>query len=208
MSYKYLDVPHGTIDRYIELLLQWNEKINLVSIKDRQELIDRHILDALQLVKYIDKDKVVFDIGSGAGFPGLMLSYAGIKKVNLVEKIGKKANFLLVAASLSRNEVEVHNSNVENINTSVCDVITARGFANLNDIFELTKNIAKENTKYILLKGKKLDQEIKNALEKWSFKYIIHKSETSNEGFILEVEHLKRNEKKDYCSSKSKGRSG
>ena len=145
MNYKYLDVPRGTIDRYIELLLQWNEKINLVSIKDRQELIDRHILDALQLVKYIDKDKVVFDIGSGAGFPGLMLSYAGIKKVNLVEKIGKKANFLLVAASLSENEVKVHNSNVENINTSVCDVITARGFANLSDIFELTKNIAKEN---------------------------------------------------------------
>ena len=134
MAYNKFDVPHGTIERYVELILEWNKKINLVSIKNTEELIDRHILDSLQLIKYINKEQEVFDIGSGAGFPGLMLSFAGIKKVNLVEKIGKKASFLIVAGALSENKVIVHNAAVENIKTDSCDVITARGFANLDKI--------------------------------------------------------------------------
>lgn len=204
MNYKEYKVPHGTIENYIDLLLEWNQKINLISIKNKQELIDRHILDSLQLTKHIQEDEVVFDIGSGAGFPGLMISYAGIKKVHLVEKVGKKASFLMVAASLSNNYVEVHNIAAEKITTTKCDVITARGFSSLEGIFDATSNIVQKNTRYLLQKGKKLDEEIKNALEKWSFKYIIHKSDTSDEGYILEVEHLSKNEQENYCSGKPK----
>jgi len=191
MLYKDYNVPRGTIEEYIKLLLTWSKKINLVSARDEQELIDRHILDSLQLVNYIDKDQVVFDIGSGAGFPGLMLSYAGIKKVNLIEKNVKKADFLNVAASLSKNEVKIYNQAVEMIDIDICDVITARGLASIKNIFVLTKNLAKENTKYVLLKGKNVEEEIKNASVKWSFEYIIHKSKTSEEGCVLEVENLK-----------------
>ena len=70
MPYKNYDVPRGTMEAYINLLFTWNEKINLVSIKNNDELMERHILDSLQLIEYIDKEQVVFDIGSGAGFPG------------------------------------------------------------------------------------------------------------------------------------------
>lgn len=190
----YKNVPRGTIDQYIELLWNWNKKINLVSVKDRQELIERHILDSLQLMDYIDQNQVVFDIGSGAGFPGLMLSYAGIKKINLVEKIGKKAGFLAVAAALSSNKINIYDQAIEEISSDVCDIITARGFSSLENILSLTQGIANKNTKYILQKGKNIEEEIKNASEKWHFQYILHKSKTSEDGCILELEkHEKRN---------------
>ncbi len=192
MPYKSYDVPRGTIEKYIELLLTWNGKINLVSIEDDQELIDRHILDSLQLIDHINKDQIVFDIGSGAGFPGLMLSYAGIRKVNLVEKTKKKANFLITASVFSSNEVKVYNQAVETIRTNACDVITARAFTNLDNILRSTENIANKNTKYVLLKGKNIDGEIKKALENWKFKYIMHKSKTSEEGCILILEQLEK----------------
>lgn len=204
MDYSIFNVPRGTIDDFIKLLSEWNAKINLVSCKDLEDLINRHIVDSLQLIKYIDKDQEIFDIGSGAGFPGLMLSYAGIAKVNLVEKISKKSSFLNVAASLSKNKVVVYNQDVTQLTADNCDVITARGYAALDKIFAQTQNIYRSHTKYFLLKGKSLEEEIKNASEKWSFKYIIHQSDTSIEGKILEVEHLVKNEQQSYSDSKSK----
>ncbi len=195
------NVPCGTIEKYIDMLLIWNKKINLISAKDISELMERHILDSLQLLDYIDENQIVFDIGSGAGFPGLMLSYGGIKSVNLVEVNTKKASFLEVAASLSQNKVIVHNSSVESMKVDYCDIITARGLASLDDIFTVTTNIRNQKTKLFLLKGKNIEKEIKNALDKWNFKYIIHQSKTSSEGCVLEVEQLNLNERKSYRSS-------
>lgn len=191
---EYPDVPCGTIDNYLDLLLTWNKKINLISARSREELIERHVLDSLQLMSYINRDDVVFDIGSGAGFPGLMLSYAGIRNVNLVESNHKKASFLTVAAALSSNKILIHNSNSSDLKESNCNVITARGLASLEEIFSATINLVNRKTKYILLKGKNHAVEIKKALDKWNFKYIIHHSKTSKEGFIVEVEHLRLNE--------------
>jgi 16S rRNA (guanine527-N7)-methyltransferase len=207
MLYKEYGVPHGTIEKYIKLLLMWNKKTNLVSVGNEKELIERHILDSLQLKEFVEDDKVVFDVGSGAGFPGLMLSYAGAKKVNLVEINRKKASFLVTAAALSEQEIKVHDYSIYEMEAKICDIVTARGFASLEKIFELTYHLIHPKTKYILLKGKNIEYEIKNALEKWKFKYIIHQSKTSEEGCILEVEQLERHEQKDYCSSKSEGRS-
>lgn len=192
----YQNVPRGTIDKYLDLLLTWNKKINLVSAGDKNELIERHVLDSLQLVPYLDKDCVLFDLGSGAGFPGLMLSYAGIKEVHLVEKVEKKADFLRVAASLSPNKINIYSHNVELIKPLCCDVITARGFAELDKIFALAQGLVKENTKFLLLKGKNIAEEIKKASIKWSFEYIIHKSKTSEDGCIIEIRQLKKHEKR------------
>lgn len=194
MTYKDYNVPRGTIEKYIELLKLWNKKINLVSYIDEEELINRHILDSLQLISFIRKEDVVFDLGSGAGFPGLMLSYAGVKEVHLVEKITKKASFLVSASSLSENKVIVHNNSIEDIRPEYCDIITSRALASLESIFDLSKNLAKKNTKYILLKGRNVEEELKKALEKWNFKYIIYPSKTSSDGSILEISQLIKNE--------------
>ncbi|MEK6734498.1 MAG: 16S rRNA (guanine(527)-N(7))-methyltransferase RsmG [Pseudomonadota bacterium] len=192
MDYREYDVPCGTIEKYIKLLKQWNKKINLISANDLQELKERHVMDSLQLLKYINKDQVLYDIGSGAGFPGLMLSYAGVKEVHLVERITKKANFLTLAAAFSKDQLRIHNLSAEDIRCDKCDVITARGLSSLENIFEATQNIVKENTRYILLKGRNTEEEIKKALENWQFKYIIHQSVTSPDGYVLEAERLEK----------------
>jgi 16S rRNA (guanine527-N7)-methyltransferase len=203
MDFSDFNVPRGTIEKYIELLKIWNKKINLIKFKDEEELVTRHILDSIQIKKFISPDEVVFDIGSGAGFPGIILSFAGIKQMNLVEVIGKKSDFLTVASSLSQNKIKVYNQDIKTIQTDRCDVITARGLASLEEIFELSSNLYKGNTRFILLKGKNLHHEIKIAIEKWNFEYIIHKSETSSDGYILEVKNLSRNEQscKNHCHS-------
>lgn len=189
------DVLRGTIVKYIELLHKWNNKVNLVSKSDMYNLENRHINDSLQLLMYIKEDEKVFDIGSGAGFPGLFLSYAGIKDVTLFELNSKKANFLTLASKLSKNKIEVINQDVKQYNRTFCDIITCRGLAELNTIFELTEKLHKPELKFILLKGKNYREEIKNALSKWSFMYIIHPSETSNDGIVLEISSLKKHEK-------------
>jgi 16S rRNA (guanine527-N7)-methyltransferase len=196
MDYDFKNVPRGTIEKFLEKILLWNSRINLVSFKNEQELIDRHILDSLQLIDYLNPEQIIFDIGSGAGFPGIILSYAGIKEINLVEKIAKKADFLRVAASISPNKVNIFDRGIETIRSDKCDVITARGFASLEKIFALTQNLAKTNTKYLLLKGKNVQEEIKNASINWDFEYIIHNSKTSEDGYILEIERLKKHEQK------------
>lgn len=185
------NVPHGTIEKYIELLLSWNKKINLISPKNTNELIERHVLDSLQLLNYIDSDDIVYDLGSGAGFPGLMLSFGGIKKVNLIESNSKKASFLTVAATLSNNKIKVYNQNIKSIESTTCDIITARAIAPLKEIFELSSHLVAPKTKYFLLKGINITSEINNALDKWNFEYIIHKSKTSKEGCVLEVQKLR-----------------
>ena len=187
----FYNVPHGTIEKYIDLLLTWNKKVNLISIRNENELIERHIHDSLQLLDHIKKEDVVFDLGSGAGFPGLMLSYAGIKNINLVESNCKKASFLTVAAALSEDKVKIHNMNIKSLETNSCDIITARGLAELNEIFELSVHLTNSKTKYLLQKGKNIDYEIKKALEKWNFEYILHESKTSSEGYIIEVHNLR-----------------
>lgn len=192
MSKLLENVPRGTMEDYVNLLLEWNKKINLISFKNVEELATRHIYDSLELLNYISKDSIIYDLGAGAGFPGLMLSFAGVKEVHLVEKINKKANFLRVASLISKNKVIVHNSLVEDLEIKQCDVICARGFAELDKIFSISKNVHHLNPKFILLKGKKVEEEIKKALENWNFEYIIHKSELSEQGCILEINKLNK----------------
>lgn len=190
MRYDNFNVPRGTIENYINLLKIWNAKINLVSFKTEEELINRHVLDSLQLIKYICKEEEVFDIGSGAGFPGLMLSYAGVKKVSLVEKVAKKAAFLNVASCLSEGKVKVYNQDVETLEVGKCDLITARGFADLETIFKITSNLTGKKTRFLLLKGRNVKNEEKKASENWSFECIMHESETSEDSCILEIRNL------------------
>lgn len=189
------NVLRGTINEYIKLLSKWNEKINLVSNNDLQHLETRHINDSLQLTNYISSNQKLLDIGSGAGFPGLMLSYAGIKEVTLVESNYKKANFLQTASKLSTNKIKIIHNKIEKIPHQEYDIVTCRGFAEINKIFSLTENIHHSKLKFILLKGKNYQEELNNALCIWNFKYIIHPSLTSLDGYILEISDLNKNEK-------------
>ncbi|GAB4162371.1 MAG: 16S rRNA (guanine(527)-N(7))-methyltransferase RsmG [Rickettsiaceae bacterium] len=175
------------LSQFCALLIKWNKVINLVSTNSLEDLERRHILDSLQLLRYIPKQKVsVVDLGSGAGFPGVVLSICGIAKVTLIESDCRKAAFLLQAAKLSSGDVEVINDRIENVANLSCDVITSRAFTDLGSIFTFAKNI-QVNGKYLLHKGKSCEKEIYEARKHWLFNLQVHGSITSEEGKILEI---------------------
>lgn len=176
---------------YSTLLLKWNKTINLIAPGDVDNILQRHVLDSLQLLKFIDnKDISIIDLGSGAGLPGIILSIAGIKKVTLIESDSRKAAFLFQASKLSNGNIEIINDRLENISDLECDIVTTRAFANLNKIFCLSENI-KVQDKYLLHKGEKHQEEIDEARKHWLFNSKVHDSISSNRGQILEITDLR-----------------
>lgn len=186
-------ISRETIEKlknYQQLVLAWNNKFNLISKKSIENFWVRHIIDSLQLLKFIkNKNIILVDIGSGAGFPGIVLSIAGVKTVILIESDTKKSAFLLQAARLSENNIEVRNKRIEDEKLS-CDILTARAFSDLNTIFKYTKNVDVKD-KYLLLKSKNYQQEFDIARSNWLFDYKVHNSITLEESKILEISNLK-----------------
>jgi 16S rRNA (guanine527-N7)-methyltransferase len=176
------------LTEYTDLVLKWNKSINLISKNTIDDIWTRHIKDSMQLMNYLNKTDYVIDIGSGAGFPAIVLSILGVHNITLVESDIRKTVFLLQAAKISSNNIIVKNLRVENFK-SECDVITSRAFASLIDIFKYTQNIFVRN-KYLLMKGKNYLNEIEAAKEKWNFDIKIYDSLSSMDGKILEIKNL------------------
>ncbi|ABE05432.1 16S rRNA (guanine(527)-N(7))-methyltransferase RsmG [Rickettsia bellii] len=187
-----IDVPHEVIEKlqiFQDLVQKWNKAINLISENSTQNFWKRHILDSLQLIQYInDKEIHLVDIGSGAGFPGIILSIAGVASTSLIEADLRKCIFLEKAAKISNNNIQIINQRIEKTEIS-CNILTCRAFSNLNTIFDCTKNISVQN-KFLLPKGKSYLSEIKEARKKWLFKCLINQSITSKESKILEISDL------------------
>lgn len=168
---------------YIELLLKWNNSINLISKNITiEELWSRHIYDCLSLLELVKITDKVIDVGSGGGFPGIILSLCGIKDITLIESDVRKSAFLLQASKLCDNKVTILNDRVENLDLE-CDILTSRAFAPISNILDLCSNI-KVSKKCLFLKGKRAMLEIDKASELWNFNYKIHKQ---SEGSIVEL---------------------
>lgn len=177
------------LQQYQALAIRWNEKLNLISSNSVKNFWERHIIDSLQLLKFIsDKDIHLVDIGTGAGFPGLILSIAGVKKVTLVESDSRKAAFLLQASILSSNKVDIVNDRAENLSL-FCNIITCRAFANIDNILELTSKI-KVSDKYLLLKGEAYSTELNNAKKRWKFDCNVQNSITLEKSKIIEIKNI------------------
>ncbi|WP_371220059.1 16S rRNA (guanine(527)-N(7))-methyltransferase RsmG [Orientia tsutsugamushi] len=171
---------------YYSLLSKWNSTINLVSATTLQNFWQRHIFDSIQLLNYIhNKDIIVADLGSGAGFPGVVLSISGIKNVILIESDSRKAAFLLQAAQLSDQKIEIINDRIQNLKVK-CDIVTVRALANLSTILSHTKQFTVKD-KYLILKGKNYQHEITQALLHNKFNYTLYQSCTDNSSWILEI---------------------
>lgn len=173
------------ISYYIQLLLKWNKKINLVSSRDKDiELLVRHIFDAVSLLEYIPPSSVVIDAGSGNGIPGIILGIFNIKKIILVESIVKKSIFLHHAAlKLKISNVEIINSRIEDLNLE-CDILTAKAFSSIDKLLTLTKH-TKINQKILLLKGEMAKKDIQDAQKNHKFKYDVYS--ISNKGNIVSI---------------------
>ena len=178
---------------YEKLLLEWSSKMNLVAPSTLNDIQNRHIRDSAQLAKYIPKNVNIIDLGSGAGFPGVVLAIMGWNVI-CIESIGKKTNFLsAVKEKLKLDNLTIVNDRIENFlsKTPVNAgdfIFTARAFAPLIKIFDYTH---KKNCRLFLLKGREIESEIQTAKTKYKFDYKLYKSETGD-GFIITINNLKR----------------
>lgn len=176
------------LDIYKKLLLKWNKKINLISKNTEKNIDLRHIDDSLQLRKYINVNDNIIDLGAGGGLPGIVLAIAGYK-VKLVESDTRKCSFLREIVRKIKLEAEIIEGRVEEVKSS-CDVIVARGFAEINRIFDLTQKIRCE--RFLLLKGKNSQEEIDNAEKDWIFDYKKYKSISADDSFILDINNVRK----------------
>ena len=160
-------------DRYADLLKEWNEKINLTAITEKEEVIEKHFYDSLLLLKYIKECKTLADIGTGAGFPGMVIAIARSDiQVTLIEPTGKRCTFLNeVKKELELTNVEIINERAEDcvsIYREIFDVVTARAVANLQILAELCIPFVKVNGMFISMKGSQGEEEALNAKHAFS----------------------------------------
>lgn len=181
---------------YHALLLKWQKAINLISPKTIQDSWQRHFIDSAQLAEYIpDSVKTIADLGSGAGFPGLVLAIMRPDLgVHLVESDERKAQFLRTVSRETQAPVMVHNERIEKIESLKPGLVTARALADLGALFEYCEDWAMQNPdlKMLFLKGRNYAEEVAAAREIYDFDIAEHESQTSGESRILFISGLKR----------------
>lgn len=191
-----VDVSRETLqklDIYHALLLKWQPKINLVSNKTLDETWSRHFLDSAQLFPLISyKEKSIFDIGSGAGFPGLVLSVMGASQINLIESDGRKCVFLSEVIRQTDSTAKVHNCRVESLPKDIKAVtVTSRACASLDMLLGYSYPILSEGGECLFLKGRGVEQEIEEAERSWMFHVEQFPSIVDEEGCILRIRELR-----------------
>lgn len=184
------------LNTYVALLEEWQGKMNLVSDSTLPVVWTRHILDSAQVERYLTpSDRVILDLGSGAGFPALVLAILDESKnrtVHLVESDGKKCSFLQAVADACGLQVVIHNERIEKMPVFKADVITARALAALDKLVGYAKPFIGERTRCLFLKGKKADEELKLCAKKFVFAVEKYASITSDEGKILCLTGVKK----------------
>ena len=184
---------------YDALLKKWQQRINLVAKSTLDDSRIRHFDDSAQILPMIPAHaKTIYDLGSGAGFPGLVLA---IKRpdisFHLIESNQKKTNFLSnVARELDLNNVTFHTNRIEEMAQTLAtpDAITARALASMKDIFDMTWPWAEQRPelRYILLKGRTAKQEISDALKFYSFEHHSAPSSTEQEAAVLRIQNVQK----------------
>jgi len=192
---RHFPVSHETLakfDRYAELLTEWNARFNLVAESTLPHIWRRHFLDSAQLIKFVPAGaRTLADLGSGAGFPGLVLSIMGMPEVHLIESTGKKANFLRTVIEELKPGAVVHQARIESIHNLKFDVITARALKPLRQLLKLAKPLMKKDSLCLLLKGKTLDAELTESAEYRKFDYETFPSLSDSFGRVLVIGNRK-----------------
>jgi len=185
---------------YADQLVKWQKKYNLVSNSTLPDIWNRHMLDSLQVSNYIQKYKIedkkkliITDLGSGTGFPGMVLAIMCVGEVHLIESSTKKCIFLEEIARLLSIKVKIHNTRIEKVNFWKSQIITARALAPLNKLLSLSFPFFREGAKGIFLKGKNVFSEIKKAKHNWRIQYRTYPSITDATGVVLCVDSVRGN---------------
>lgn len=193
------DVSRETLDDLIAfdtLVQTWSPKINLVSRGDLSDLWGRHIWDSVQLWQNRPSSATLwFDLGSGGGFPGLVLAMLAKHncpnlKIHLIESDQRKCAFLRTVVRTLDLNAKINAARTDQVTLRDADVISARALAGLPELLEMACPLAKTSTTFLFPKGVRWKSEVQMALEKWRFEYNAHQSHTDKDACLLELRNV------------------
>lgn len=186
------------LETYLAALEKWNKAINLVGKSSLEDPWRRHFLDSAQLNDWIPEGSAsLLDVGSGAGFPGLVLAILGEGKlnVNLCESDGRKATFLREVARLTETPVTVMSQRIEDLEPFPVDIITARALAPIATILELCEGFIGRGTQLLLLKGGQTHNELTEAEKSWNIRAELIPSRSDKTGLIAHITQAQRHDR-------------
>ena len=197
---KKFNVSRETIEKlnkYRNFLISNNKLLNLIGKTTENHIFSRHFTDSAQIYDLIEDKSEIIDLGSGAGFPGVILKilmdYNKLDgNITLIEKSPKKCKFLKDLIDKLDLTIKIVNLKIENFNLNKISTIVSRAFKNTVDTMDI---LFKNNDKIegiILLKGKTYQQELEDAKKKYTFDVEKFRSITSDESFILKITNIKR----------------
>lgn len=207
---KINDEQIKSFEKYMNLLLEWNEKINLTAITQPEEIKLKHFVDSLTVLKYINDDDKVIDIGTGAGFPGIPLKIMNKNtKITLLDSLNKRINFLnIVIEKLDLSNIQAIHGRAEEIARNKLyrekyDVAVSRAVANLSTLTEYMLPFVKVGGKCICMKGANVNEELERAqnaikelggeIERVDNFYL---SDNDNERNIIVIKKIKKTKSK------------
>lgn len=187
------------LEAYVDLLMQWQAVTNLVAPSTLPTLWTRHIADSLQLLDLAPDAKTFADLGSGGGFPGVVLACALAERpgarIDLVERNAKKAAFLREALRITGGAGEVHHRDivdyVDSRNAPV-DCVIARALAPLHQLLGFAEPLVRNGAKALFLKGQDIESELTEATKYWTIECALHLSRTGGDGCVVEVTGIVR----------------
>ncbi|EWY40604.1 16S rRNA methyltransferase [Skermanella stibiiresistens SB22] len=181
------------LEVYATLLRKWQPVINLVGPRTLPDLWNRHFVDSAQLHGIIPPNtQTLVDLGSGAGFPGLVLAILGVPDVHLIESDQRKATFLREVARATGASVTVHAARIEKVTPFHADVVSARALAPLVDLLALASPFLDENSVCLFPKGQQADDEVCTAAKTWNMAVDRIQSITDPSASILRVSEVSR----------------
>jgi 16S rRNA (guanine527-N7)-methyltransferase len=191
-----LHVSRETLERltvYLELLRRWQRAVNLVGRGTLADPWRRHVLDCAQLAPHVPAGAAtVLDLGSGAGFPGMVLSIMGLRGVHLVESDRRKAQFLREVARATGASVQVHAERIERMRGWSADVITARALAPLPRLLVLAERFMTSDSVCLFLKGRSGARELTEARVTWHMEAEMFPSRSEPTGMVLQLRGIRR----------------
>jgi 16S rRNA (guanine527-N7)-methyltransferase len=181
------------LDRILAELDAWRQRSNLIGPKEWPRIWTRHVADSWQLLDHIPESARLVDLGSGAGFPGLVIAAARpAGHVTLMESVGKKCAFLRAAIEAAGFSAEVWQGRIETPPPIPADIVTARAFAPMPELLEYAAPWLTRGASGLFLKGERWKEELTAARQRWNFAYEAIPSRIGGSGVILILREVAR----------------
>lgn len=193
MSATITDAADARLRRFADLLLRWNTTLNLIAARDAAVVWQRHIADSLQLIPLLPPGiERAVDLGSGGGFPGLVLAIATGVRFELIESDRRKASFLRTAVLETVAPATVHDCRIEDAALAPAGLVTARALAPLPRLLPLAARFLADDGLCLFLKGARVADELAEAEKDWTLTAGLVPSRTSPDGVVLRLSSVRR----------------